>query len=183
MGFSDPNNAWATLVDYFYTEEVLLTHENVMPLFAMSRELLIPKIQEYCSDFAQSSLECSNALSYLCQAVQLSCDGFRHTCVRLVAEGFPSSFCKRTDGLPVEVRFAHCTQPNSQIINQPVARKMYFSHGAHMTPFSLQEMWTPTHLALTVGEPALQMKLTYQGCPVADPAYSDSWHLCCGITM
>ena len=84
-------------------EELHLTHDNVMPLFAMSRELLIPKIQEYCSDFAQSSLECSNALAYLSQAVKLSFDTFRHSCVQLVAKNFASSFFQATDGLSVEV--------------------------------------------------------------------------------
>ncbi len=58
--------------------------------------------QEYCSDYAQSSLEASNAIHYLNQAVQFNCETFRQSCVALVAEGFPSSFSKPTDGLPCE---------------------------------------------------------------------------------
>jgi hypothetical protein len=34
---------------------------------------------------------------------QFNCDSFRESCVALVAEGFPCSFNKPTDGLPTEV--------------------------------------------------------------------------------
>jgi hypothetical protein len=37
------------------------------------------------------------------QAVQFNCDSFRESCVSLVAEGFPLSFSRATDGLPTEV--------------------------------------------------------------------------------
>ncbi|GFH09481.1 predicted protein [Haematococcus lacustris] len=54
-------------------------------------------------DFAQNSLETGNAIQYLNQAVQFNCDSFRDSCVTLVAEGFPASFSRSTDGLPTEV--------------------------------------------------------------------------------
>ncbi len=136
---------WPLLLEFFYTDEIVLTDETVLPLLAMSRELMVKSIevrprsslcstregvpsrppaatpqqaaqrgscrvcraapvQEYCSDYAQNSLEASNAIQYLNQAVQFNCDSFRQSCVALVAEGFPSSFNKPTDGLPSEVR-------------------------------------------------------------------------------
>lgn len=109
LGFEDSAGVWPDMMEYFYTEELTLTDENVLPLLAMSRELMVPKIQEFCADYAQSSLEPSNAIHYLNQAVQFNCDSFRESCVALVAEGFPNSFHKPTDGLPIEVNMVAVT--------------------------------------------------------------------------
>ncbi|PNW73103.1 hypothetical protein CHLRE_14g618900v5 [Chlamydomonas reinhardtii] len=103
LGFEDSGDTWPLLIEYFYTEEITLTDANVLALFAASRELLIPAIQDFCADFAQNSLEPSNALSFLRQAVQYNCDAFRTSCVTLVATSFNTCCGKSTDGLPVEV--------------------------------------------------------------------------------
>jgi len=103
LGFEDSGKVWSELLQYFYTEEIVLTDENVLALLALSRELMVAKIQEYCADFVQNSLESSNAIEYLNQAVQFNCEGFRESCISLVAEGFPTSYEKSTDRLPVDV--------------------------------------------------------------------------------
>ncbi|KAG2425797.1 hypothetical protein HXX76_013422 [Chlamydomonas incerta] len=103
LRFEDSGDTWPLLIDYFYTEEITLTDANVLALFAASRELLIPAIQDFCADFAQNSLEPSNALSFLRQAVQYNCDAFRTSCATLVATSFNLCCAKSTDGLPVEV--------------------------------------------------------------------------------
>ncbi|GFR50587.1 hypothetical protein Agub_g12861 [Astrephomene gubernaculifera] len=103
LGFEDAGDIWPLLIEYFYTEEITLTDSNVLALFAASRELLIPAIQDYCSDFTQSSLEASNAIQFLSQAVQYNCEQFRASCVALVAQSFNTCCGKPTDGLPVEV--------------------------------------------------------------------------------
>ncbi|KAG2447529.1 hypothetical protein HYH02_007453 [Chlamydomonas schloesseri] len=103
LRFEDSGDTWPLLVNYFYTEEITLTDANVLALFAASRELLIPAIQDFCADFAQNSLEPSNALSFLRQAVQYNCDAFRTSCVSLVASSFNTCCAKSTDGLPVDV--------------------------------------------------------------------------------
>lgn len=66
--------------------------------------------QDFCADFAQNSLEPSNALSFLRQAVQYNCDAFRTSCVTLVATSFNTCCGKSTDGLPVEVRAGACAR-------------------------------------------------------------------------
>jgi len=103
LGFDDPAGVWPSMLAYFYTDEITLTDDTVLPLLAMSRELMVKHIEDYCADYAQNSLEASNAIQYLNQAVQFNCDAFRESCVALVAEGFPQSFAKPTDGLPPEV--------------------------------------------------------------------------------
>ncbi|EFJ47596.1 hypothetical protein VOLCADRAFT_120965 [Volvox carteri f. nagariensis] len=103
LRFEDSGNTWSALIEYFYTEEILLTDANVLALFAASRELMIPAIQDFCADFAQSSLDSSNAIQFLSQAVQYNCDQFRSSCVALVAQSFNTCCFKPTDGLPVEV--------------------------------------------------------------------------------
>ncbi|GLI64801.1 hypothetical protein VaNZ11_008207 [Volvox africanus] len=103
LRFEDTGNTWPLLIEYFYTEEITLTDTNVLALFAASRELMIPAIQDYCADFAQSSLDSSNAIQFLSQAVQYNCDQFRSSCVTLVAQSFNTCCFKSTDGLPIEV--------------------------------------------------------------------------------
>lgn len=76
---------------------------NVMALLAMSRELMVTQVQEYCTEYSQTSLDSDNAIQYLSQAVQFNCDTFRESCLSLVAADFPSSCAKNTDGLPIEV--------------------------------------------------------------------------------
>lgn len=45
----------------------------------------------------------ANLITLPVMMLQFNCDSFRESCVALVAEGFPCSFNKPTDGLPTEV--------------------------------------------------------------------------------
>ncbi|KAJ9515469.1 hypothetical protein QJQ45_016458 [Haematococcus lacustris] len=94
---------WPTMLEFFYSDELVLTRETVLPMLALARQLMVKSIEDWCMDFAQNSLETGNAIQYLNQAVQFNCDSFRDSCVTLVAEGFPASFSRSTDGLPTEV--------------------------------------------------------------------------------
>ncbi len=37
--------AWPIMLEFFYTDEVVLTDETVLPLLAMSRELMVKSIE------------------------------------------------------------------------------------------------------------------------------------------
>ncbi|KAL6751360.1 BTB/POZ protein [Haematococcus lacustris] len=103
LGIDDPAGVWPTMLEFFYSDELVLTRETVLPMLALARQLMVKSIEDWCMDFAQNSLETGNAIQYLNQAVQFNCDSFRDSCVTLVAEGFPASFSRSTDGLPTEV--------------------------------------------------------------------------------
>eukprot|EP00195_Chlamydomonas_chlamydogama_P009877 CAMPEP_0202904554 /NCGR_PEP_ID=MMETSP1392-20130828/29972_1 /ASSEMBLY_ACC=CAM_ASM_000868 /TAXON_ID=225041 /ORGANISM="Chlamydomonas chlamydogama, Strain SAG 11-48b" /LENGTH=535 /DNA_ID=CAMNT_0049592221 /DNA_START=68 /DNA_END=1672 /DNA_ORIENTATION=+ len=79
--------AWEQLVEYFYTDTLLITDDNVLPLMALSRQLLIPTVDSYCIDYVKARLKPENCLKYLRDAVQYNLHDLQYESTTLAARG------------------------------------------------------------------------------------------------
>ncbi|GFH20400.1 predicted protein, partial [Haematococcus lacustris] len=66
------------MLEFFYSDELVLTRETVLPMLALARQLMVKSIEDWCMDFAQNSLETGNAIQYLNQAVQVMLEVLQH---------------------------------------------------------------------------------------------------------
>jgi hypothetical protein len=87
LQFDKGLDAWPQLVDYFYTDLVYITEENVMPLLALSRLLMVNAVDKYCLDFVRERLAVDNCLHYLKEAVKYDIHELQDECVALAAKG------------------------------------------------------------------------------------------------
>jgi Na+/citrate or Na+/malate symporter len=49
----DITQVWPLLVDYFYRDSLTISEHNVCALLALSRQLLVASVDQYCLDFLQ----------------------------------------------------------------------------------------------------------------------------------
>lgn len=84
---------WPMLVDYFYTDLITVTEDNVLAVMALSRQLLVASVDGYCCNFINERLNVSNCISYLRQAVKYNIDNVQKDCIALAAKGACSHQC------------------------------------------------------------------------------------------
>eukprot|EP00879_Flechtneria_rotunda_P030061 GHRR01032588.1.p2 GENE.GHRR01032588.1~~GHRR01032588.1.p2 ORF type:complete len:107 (-),score=28.56 GHRR01032588.1:378-698(-) len=75
------------MVDYFYRDEIMVSEATVLPLLALSRQLLVSAVDRYCLDFVSQHLSTSNCISYLRQAVKCNIQDTQQQCITLAARG------------------------------------------------------------------------------------------------
>lgn len=78
---------WPSLVDYFYQDSLTISEGNVLALLALSRQLLVSSVDQYCLDFVQEHLNTSNCISYLHKAVKYNITDIQQQCIALAAQG------------------------------------------------------------------------------------------------
>lgn len=82
-----PPQVWPLLVDYFYQDSITVSEGNVLALLALSRQLLVSSVDEYCQDFIREHLDTSNCISYLHKAVKYNISDIQQQCIALAAQG------------------------------------------------------------------------------------------------
>lgn len=75
------------LVRFFYADPLRITGENVLPLMALARQLMVPTVEEACMRFIQSQLRPETSLSLIQEAVMYQLEDVLQDCVRLAAKG------------------------------------------------------------------------------------------------
>jgi BTB/POZ domain len=91
LQFEGGAEAWPALLQYFYTDRISLEECLVMPLLAMARQLIVPPLEKYCSDFIRECLSESNCLSYLRDAIRFGESFVQKDCIAYAACG--TSLC------------------------------------------------------------------------------------------
>ncbi|KAG1655220.1 hypothetical protein FOA52_008896 [Chlamydomonas sp. UWO 241] len=92
--------AWPQLVEFFYTDALTISNDNVLPLLALARQLMVPAVDAACMDFIAQRLSPSTCLSYLREAVQYNLHELQRECVVLAAKGMFSLYASDVAGLP-----------------------------------------------------------------------------------
>lgn len=54
-------------MDYFYKDAITISQDNVCALLALSRQLLVAPVCQYCSEFVAQQLTTGNCIAYLRQ--------------------------------------------------------------------------------------------------------------------
>jgi hypothetical protein len=80
---------WPLLVDYFYRDSITIAEDNVCALLALSRQLLVGPVCQYCSDFVAQHLTTGNCITYLRQAEKYQLHDIQQQAVALAAQGEP----------------------------------------------------------------------------------------------
>jgi hypothetical protein len=75
------------LVDYFYKDSISISQDTVCALLALSRQLLVLPVCQYCSDFVAQHLTTSNCIDYLRQAEKYQLHDIQQQAVALAAQG------------------------------------------------------------------------------------------------
>jgi hypothetical protein len=78
---------WPMLVDYFYKDSITISQDTVCALLALSRQLLVSPVCQYCSDFVAQHLTTSNCIDYLRQAEKYQLHDIQQQAVALAAQG------------------------------------------------------------------------------------------------
>ncbi|KAK9820583.1 hypothetical protein WJX72_011925 [[Myrmecia] bisecta] len=95
--------AWPVLCDFFYKDFVEVTVDNAYGLLALSRQLLVSKLEQYCRSFIAEQLSPANCVANLFEAVRFDDEGVQQDCIALVAAGFQHTYAHTTSGLPPQV--------------------------------------------------------------------------------
>jgi hypothetical protein len=82
-----PPQVWPMLVDYFYRDSITIAEDNVCALLALSRQLLVVPVCQYCSDFVAQHLTTGNCIAYLRQAERYQLHDIQQQAVALAAQG------------------------------------------------------------------------------------------------
>ncbi|GLC36468.1 hypothetical protein PLESTB_000151500 [Pleodorina starrii] len=107
--------AWPTLVEYFYSDRVRLDDCNALPLLALARQLLVPELDAYCTDYVCGRLGAANCLDHLRAAVRFALHDLHSECVALAAQGFPLLYGGDLCGLPPASLLEILTHPLLQV--------------------------------------------------------------------
>lgn len=83
------SQVWPMLVDYFYRDSITISQDNVCALLALSRQLLVGPVCQYCSDFVAQHLTTGNCIAYLRQAEKYQLHDIQQQAVALAAQGEP----------------------------------------------------------------------------------------------
>eukprot|EP00879_Flechtneria_rotunda_P007104 GHRR01007456.1.p1 GENE.GHRR01007456.1~~GHRR01007456.1.p1 ORF type:complete len:342 (+),score=91.99 GHRR01007456.1:269-1294(+) len=100
LHLENAEEVWPIMVDYFYRDEIMVSEATVLPLLALSRQLLVSAVDRYCLDFVSQHLSTSNCISYLRQAVKCNIQDTQQQCITLAARGFYFLYDADTSGLP-----------------------------------------------------------------------------------
>lgn len=100
LGFDIPLEAWPVLIDYFYSDTIVISESNVIGLLALARQLLVTTVDGYCMDFIHQKLNIDNCFQYLRESVKYSIHDLQRDCVKLAAKGFHFLYATDTSGLP-----------------------------------------------------------------------------------
>lgn len=78
---------WPLLVDYFYRDTITISQDNVCALLALSRQLLVAPVCQYCTEFVAQHLTTANCIAYLRQAEKYQLHDIQQQAVVLAAQG------------------------------------------------------------------------------------------------
>lgn len=78
---------WPRLVDYFYRDSITISQDNVCALLALSRQLLVTAVANYCTEYVAEHLSTSNCIDYLRQAEKYHIHDIQQQAVALAAQG------------------------------------------------------------------------------------------------
>lgn len=78
---------WPLLVDYFYKDRITISQDNACALLALSRQLLVGPVCQYCTEFVSQHLTTGNCISYLRQAEKYQLHDIQQQAVALAAQG------------------------------------------------------------------------------------------------
>ena len=93
---SDPYNIFPEILKTIYSGKIDLTQQKVVPLLAMADALMIKILHDKCMEFISTSLNKSNALSFLMDAIELNQESIAQTCLKVLASSF-LHICDHTD--------------------------------------------------------------------------------------
>lgn len=74
-------------MDYFYSDKITISSDNACALLALSRQLLVAPVCQYCTEFVSQQLTTGNCISYLRKAEKYQLHDIQQQAVALAAQG------------------------------------------------------------------------------------------------
>lgn len=88
LGFHDPHNVFPELLAFIYTGRVVITLDNVIPLFALADHYLVDDLSALCDTFLDSNIQRDTAMVIMRSALEFHFDAIIEKCITVIAKNF-----------------------------------------------------------------------------------------------